>query len=373
MNKLKWFTLIGGLVIGVIAVILVKLGNPGNMGFCIACFERDIAGALGLHRAGVVQYIRPEIIGLILGAMIFALFKGEFRSRGGSATFLRFIMGAFMMIGALVFLGCPLRDILRMAGGDVNAVVAFIGFALGIATGVFFLKRGFDLGRSTNHDHQLGGFVLPAIFAFLLVLLLCATSFSEGGPIFFSQSGPGSMAAPVAISLIAGLLVGAIAQRIRLCLSGGIRDFILMRDNTLLLGFLGIFAGALVLNLIFGFFNFGFTIGGGAKPQPVAHTAQLWNFLGLYLVGLTACLLGGCPLRQLVLSGEGDTDAAAVVVGMIVGAAFAHNFAFASAASAINAETALLSIGGPGLYGQIACVVGIVFMLIVGFTHREKA
>jgi len=47
----------------VFAALLQKLGNPGNMGICVACFERDIAGAVGLHRAAVVQYMRPEIIG----------------------------------------------------------------------------------------------------------------------------------------------------------------------------------------------------------------------------------------------------------------------------------------------------------------------
>jgi hypothetical protein len=49
-------------------------------------------------------------------------------------------------------------------------------------------------------------------------------------------------------------------------------------------------------------------------------------------VGLTATLLGGCPLRQLVLSSEGDLDAGAVVFGMITGAAVAHNFMFAASA-----------------------------------------
>ena len=48
-----------GAAIGLIAVLLVKLGNPANMGFCIACFIRDIAGGLGLHQAAVVQYLRP--------------------------------------------------------------------------------------------------------------------------------------------------------------------------------------------------------------------------------------------------------------------------------------------------------------------------
>ena len=55
-----------GLVIGVIASLLVLFGNPKNMGFCVACFLRDTAGALGLHSAEAVQYIRPEIIGLVL-------------------------------------------------------------------------------------------------------------------------------------------------------------------------------------------------------------------------------------------------------------------------------------------------------------------
>ena len=44
--------IIVGAVIGLIAVWLQKLGNPANMGICVACFERDVAGGLGLHRAG---------------------------------------------------------------------------------------------------------------------------------------------------------------------------------------------------------------------------------------------------------------------------------------------------------------------------------
>lgn len=355
MDRSKWFILIAGLCIGAIAAVLVKLGNPPNMGFCIACFQRDIAGALGLHRAGVVQYIRPEIIGLLLGAMLTSMFAGEFKTRGGSSTLVRFIMGVFMMVGALVFLGCPLRDVLRMAGGDYNAVVGLIGFIAGVASGVFFLRRGFNLGRAEYSHSNVGGLLLPLFFVFLLFLLVKGTVFNPdaGGPLFFSQEGPGSKAAPIAISLAAGLIVGLLAQRTRLCMSGGFRDFILIRDNYLLLGFIGIFIGALVLNIVFGFFKPGFA------DQPIAHTMHIWNFLGLYLVGLTATLLGGCPLRQLILTGEGDTDAAAVVVGMIVGAAFSHNFLFAASAA------------GVPTYGQIACVVGILVMSWIGWSYRE--
>ena len=158
--------------------------------------------------------------------------------------------------------------------------------------------------------------------------------------------------------------MGILAQRVRLCLSGGIRDFILIRDNTLLLGFIGIFVGALLLNIALGFFKTGFA------PQPVAHTMHLWNFLGLYLVGMTATLLGGCPLRQLILSGEGDTDAATVVVGMIVGAAFCHNFMLASGAMKV-ADGVVASPGGPGIYGQLACIVGIIVVAAIGFAFQE--
>lgn len=355
MDSRKWFIVCTGLIIGAIAAILVKLGNPMNMGFCIACFERDIAGALGLHRAGVVQYIRPEIIGIVLGALFTSMFAGEFKARGGSSTLVRFAMGMFMMIGALVFLGCPLRDILRMAGGDYNAVVGLLGFIAGVGAGVFFLRKGFNLGKAEYSHSNAGGYIIPIIVAVLLYLLLKATVFNvdAGGPIFFSTEGPGSMAAPIAISLIAGLIVGFLAQRTRLCLSGGIRDFILIRENYLLLGFIGIFVGALVLNLIFGFFKPGFA------EQPIAHTMHIWNFLGLFLVGLTATLLGGCPLRQLVLSSEGDLDAGAVVLGMIIGAAVAHNFMFAASGA------------GVGIYGQIACVAGILFMGWIGWSYRE--
>src|SRR4030067_1589286 len=81
----RWGPIITGIVVGVLAPVLVMLGNPGNMGICVVCFTRDIAGALGLHRAGVVQYIRPEIIGFVLGAFGAALAFKEFKPRTGSA------------------------------------------------------------------------------------------------------------------------------------------------------------------------------------------------------------------------------------------------------------------------------------------------
>ena len=70
--------ILAGVTVGAAALLLSAAGNPKNMGFCIACFERDIAGALGFHSAGKVQYLRPEIPGIVLGAMLSALAFREF-------------------------------------------------------------------------------------------------------------------------------------------------------------------------------------------------------------------------------------------------------------------------------------------------------
>lgn len=57
--KEKRKIILAGVVIGVIAAALVWFGNPKNMGFCIACFIRDTAGAVGMHQAAVVPVHPP--------------------------------------------------------------------------------------------------------------------------------------------------------------------------------------------------------------------------------------------------------------------------------------------------------------------------
>ncbi|MDY0313385.1 MAG: YedE family putative selenium transporter, partial [Desulfobacterales bacterium] len=155
----RWGIIGVGAFIGVLAALLQKLGNPGNMGICVACFERDIAGALGLHRAAVVQYIRPEIIGFVIGALVAAYLFKEYRPRLGSAPVVRFILGVFAMIGALVFLGCPWRAMLRLAGGDGNAILGLAGLVFGVWIGTLFLKNGYNLGR-TQKTYAAAGWLM---------------------------------------------------------------------------------------------------------------------------------------------------------------------------------------------------------------------
>lgn len=345
--------IIGGLIVGAAAVLLTMLGNPANMGFCIACFIRDIAGGLKLHSAGIVQYIRPEIIGLVAGACLMSFVGKEFQPKGGSSPLIRFVLGFCVMVGALVFLGCPLRMVLRIGGGDFNAIVGLAGFVCGILVGVFFLNKGFSLSRARK-QRPIEGLAITGVNLALLLLLLAAPAL-----LAFSESGPGSMRAPIMAALAAGLVVGAIAQKTRLCMVGGIRDLVLFKDWTLLSGFLAILVAVLVGNLILGNFHPGFMIN-AETAQPVAHTDGLWNFLGMVSVGFGSVLLGGCPLRQLILAGEGNSDSAITVLGMFVGAAFAHNFSLASSGA------------GPGANGRIGCILSLVVIFIIAAANLNR-
>jgi hypothetical protein len=354
----RWGPVITGIAVGILAPLLVFWGNPGNMGVCVVCFTRDIAGALGLHRAGVVQYIRPEIIGFVLGAMVAALAFREFKPRTGSAPLVRFLLGMFAVFGALVFLGCPWRAYLRLAGGDLSAIFGILGLVAGIGLGILFLRMGFSLGRDRPAPQALG-WVMPVIMVILLVLLVVEPKFgrdAEGnlvGPIFFSTSGPGSQHAPLIISLVVGLFIGFLGQRSRFCTVGAVRDAILLRDSRLLFGVIALIVAAFVTNLALGQFHAGFA------DQPVAHTNQWWNFGGMVLAGLAFTLAGGCPGRQLFLTGEGNADSAMFISGMLVGAGIAHTYNMTASAA------------GPGIYSQFIVIAGIVICAIIGLTMRE--
>ena len=343
-----------GVAVAVAAFVLTKFGNPQNMGFCIACFIRDIAGSMKFHNAGVVQYMRPEILGIVLGSFVMSVIRKEFKPKGGSSTLLRFFIGMGVMICALVFLGCPLRMIIRLAGGDMNAFVALIGFALGIGCGSLFLNQGFSLGRA-DRKSSLEGAIAPAVQIALLVLVLAAS-----GLFVFSQKGPGSMHAPFFMAFAIALAVGALSQISRVCCAGGIRDIYLTRDFTLFTAPFLIFVVLLILNLIGGSFKFGF------EGQPVAHSDHLWNLLSMFAVGLGSVMLGGCPLRQLILAGEGNSDSFMTCIGMLFGAAISHNFGLAGVAGK-----------GATPAGRIAVCVIILFFAcsaaLIARNNRNKA
>ena len=352
-----WFV-VTGVVIGGAAIALMVLGNPANMGICAACFIRDTAGALGLDSAATVQYIRPEIAGFLLGAFLLALARKEWSPvQVSGSPLIRFVIAFFIMAGCLVFLGCPLRLALRVGAGDLNAVAGLAGFFAGTGLGAFALKKGFSLEGGEKSDAGSGGvtaginaLVMPAVALLLLVFLAVKPEFIK-----FSVEGPGSMRAPVAVALIAALVIGALCHQSNFCIAGGFRDLFLLKKGWSFAGYIAIIAAALAGNIVIGKFNLGF------EKQPIAHTQALWNFLGMTLAGFGSVLIGGCPLRQLIKAGQGDANAGVCVLAFIVAGATAHNFGLAA------------SPAGVPFNGRAAVIIGLAVVAVFAALCRPKS
>ena len=158
-NKKTLWMLLTGLLIGAIAVVLVAFGNPKNMGFCIACFLRDIGRRpVGLHRAAISP-VHPA---------------GDHRPGAGRPDHgsgqqgvpgpgrlvrrsPRFVLGMFVMVGALMFLGCPLRMVLRLGGGDLNARGGPGGLCLRHPVGHSVPEQRLHACRRTYEHEPAGG------------------------------------------------------------------------------------------------------------------------------------------------------------------------------------------------------------------------
>lgn len=77
-------------------------------------------------------------------------------------------------------------------------------------------------------------------------------------------------------------------------------------------------------------------------------------------------------MRQLVLAGQGSSDSAVTFLGLLVGAAFCHNFGLAAGAAAAATDSAPATAGGLAMAGKIAVVGCIVILFIVGFIPKHS-
>ncbi|MDU9375643.1 hypothetical protein McpSp1_02200 [Methanocorpusculaceae archaeon Sp1] len=137
---------------------------------------------------------------------------------------------------------------------------------------------------------------------------------------------------PIA-TIILGLVIGWLGQRSGFCSIGGIRDYMLFRQTRLLKGYIALIISAFVFYFIFSlivpaaipkFFwclqeGQLFTAIGGAPAVGTVGVIILMIIGGIF-VGIIGTLLGGCPLRQLVMTSEGNMKSLIFVVGMLAGA-----------------------------------------------------
>lgn len=344
-----WTALAAGGLLGTLGVLLALWGNPENSGICVSCFIENSAGALGLHDNPRMQYLRPELIGFVLGGTLSSVAFREFRSRGGSAPLPRLFAGIFLMVGCAVFIGCPIKLFLRFTAGDLTAAAGVAGLVLGVWGGLQGMARGVELGR---HGEERGGsgLLVPGVFLLFLAFFLLRPGF-----LLFSERGSAAQHAPWLLALGAGLLIGALAQRSRFCITGSVRDSLLMGPRSpLLWGMIAFVGSAAAVNIASGRFRL------ALYGQPGAHLEHLWSFLGMLLVGWISVLIGGCPFRQLVKAGEGDADAGLVVIGMFIGGALAQSWGIAATAA------------GVPLAGKAALLAGFAFILGLCLLLRER-
>lgn len=349
--------IITGSFIGLAGVVLTFYGNPANTGFCVSCFMENIAGSLGLHGNIRMQFIRPEIIGFVLGSFLISVYKKDFKSTSHGSPLLRFFVGILLIVGCAVFIGCPVKMVYRLSAGDLTALTGLGGLVLGVFIGLKFLEGGFRIGRATESP-TANGYLVPGLMFLLLVFLIIKPSF-----ISLSTKGAGALYAPVYLSLAAGLIVGALAQRSGFCITGGIARIFLWgpkevvgcpKSTGLLMGIVSFFVVALVASLLTGQFSLGW------HGQPSSNDSYGWAFLGMLMVGFGSVLIKGCPLRQLIVAGQGDTDAGAAVLGMLTGAALVQNWGLGGDAAGTPYE------------GKMAVIMGLCILFIIGLLYRER-
>jgi len=349
-NREFWLVVASGLLLGVLGVLLSVWGNPENSGICVSCFIENSAGALGLHDNQRMQYLRPELLGFVLGALVSAFVFRDFRSRGGSAPLSRLFLGMFMIFGCAVFIGCPIKLMLRLTAGDLTAVAGVIGLLAGVWVGLKGLAHGVEF-LPQSRGKANGGLLIPGLFILLLLFFLARPAF-----LLFSAQGGGAQFAPWPMALAVGTGLGALAQRSRFCITGSIRNFMLMGLRVpALWGLLAFVIAALLANLATGRFH------PGLYGQPGAHLEYVWSFLGMGLVGWISVLIGGCPFRQLIKAGEGDADAGLVVIGMFIGGALTQSWGIAATAS------------GVPLYGKISILLGLALVAGGSLLFRQRS
>ena len=345
----NWVVIAAGAAMGILGVLLTLWGNPENSGICISCFMETSAGALGLHANERLQYLRPELMGFVIGALVSAVWGKEFRSRGGSAPLVRLVAGILLIVGCAVFIGCPIKLMLRFAAGDFTAIAGIVGLVIGVWLGVRSYANGIELPKSIE-ERGGSGMIVPLASCGLLVVFWFRPLFLQ-----VSTTGGGAAAAPWAISLVSAIVLGSLAQRSRFCITGSLRDILLMGINTPMFSGFAVFAGtAIGTALLTGRFHAGFA------GQPGAHTDYLWSFLGMVLVGWVAVLIGGCPFRQLVKAGEGDADAGLVTVGMLLGAALVQAWGVAATAAGVS------------LAGKISTLLGLALTALIVLAYRQR-
>lgn len=136
------------------------------------------------------------------------------------------------------------------------------------------------------------------------------------------------------IIFIFGLIIGYLAQRSGFCTIAGIRDLLLFKHTRLFLGYLTLISAAFLSYLLFwliipvAFPNFYWAASQanpfipmpGAPEHLTVSSYIILAVIGGFGMGFIGVLLGGCPIRQTVMAGEGNIKSIFFIIGLVLGA-----------------------------------------------------
>jgi YedE family putative selenium metabolism protein len=351
MKKDAIIYIITAVIIGAFSSILSYKGNPINTGICISCFIENYAGGLKLHNNTYMQYLRPEITFIILGSFLSSIIRREFIPKINYSLFYYFIGGFFMIIGSAIFIGCPIKMLLKLAGGDLNSIAGIFGLITGVYIAIYILKEGVD--TSLFKTSKINKKVSSLIFIIFIVIIYIAYLIF---PFAFAEStaGGGAEKAPLFLSLLLSFIIGIFAQTSRFCITGAVRNSLILKNSLGFIALVALILAAFILNLFLNQFHL------GIYGQSGSHIQWHWSFLGMLLTGYIAVIIDGCPFRQLVKSGEGDINAQIAFFGMLVGGAVVQNFNILSDAS------------GPTTAGKIWLLIGFIFFSLITLEMRKN-
>ncbi|MGD6934515.1 MAG: cytochrome C [Candidatus Bathyarchaeia archaeon] len=148
---MKHEIIIAGIVAGALAAInqiVFSVAPPYAYGLCVACHARDLINwilnvSLGLNLSvAPVSVTVPvlTVIGLVIGAFVASKQNKEFKFKTTKNPAISFVLGFLVMVFALILGACPLRTLLRVAYGDIIAVVGFIAIAAGVIISAQLIK-----------------------------------------------------------------------------------------------------------------------------------------------------------------------------------------------------------------------------------------